>query len=405
MLATVKDGGESEARVQLLRDAWDQYMASDTNPIKDFGPNHLVTANSAEWAAWRWFAQYRPAAPNKRVYFCSCRRLWMVLLTCVCVAASGEEGSIVAPPTFGSELRVAECTSEWPPKPVHELDSSKFFQRASGFANQWMTEATVLYKRSTINLARDPLLTRARFFSTVFPAVLMGLIFLGLTDNQRSIQGKIGTWMCDVRALVWMGVTVVYTPGGLFFCIMNQAMISLFGVLQSFPVERAMFVREVQNGYYRYRSRVGLPPDMFSAGFTCFVDTCCLHSVSTYYLSKTVSDIPFQVVFPIVFVTIVYWMMDLRDDAARYFAILGFIILCANCAISMGFFVAAVSPNINVSMALGPMLIFPQVMFCGFLLNTASIPIVSWRVCVCWACHGSRSTVWLCVLVVGFAMV
>jgi ABC-type multidrug transport system permease subunit len=175
----------------------------------------------------------------------------------------------------------------------------------------------------------------------------------------------------------------VCTPGGLFFCIMNQAMISLFGVLQSFPVERAMFVREVQNGYYRYRSRVGLPPDMFSAGFTCFVDTCCLHSVSTYYLSKTVSDIPFQVVFPIVFVTIVYWMMDLRDDAARYFAILGFIILCANCAISMGFFVAAVSPNINVSMALGPMLIFPQVMFCGFLLNTASIPIVSWRVCVC----------------------
>jgi ABC-type multidrug transport system permease subunit len=93
-----------------------------------------------------------------------------------------------------------------------------------------------------------------------------------------------------------------------------------------------------------------------------------------------VSDIPFQVVFPIVFVTIVYWMMDLREDAARFFAILGFIILCANCAISMGFFVAAISPNLNVSSALGPMLIFPQVMFCGFLLNTASIPIVS-RVC------------------------
>jgi ABC-2 type transporter len=145
--------------------------------------------------------------------------------------APADDGAIVPAATFGSELRVADCASEWPPKPVHQLDSSKFFQRDSGFANRWMTEAAVLYKRSTINLARDPLLTRARFFSTVFPAVLMGLIFLGLTNNQRSIQGKIG---------------------GLFFCIMNQSMISLFGVLQSFPVERAMFIREVQNGYYRY---------------------------------------------------------------------------------------------------------------------------------------------------------
>lgn len=61
MLATIKDAGESEARVQLLRDAWDQYMANDTNPIKNASPNQLATANSAEWAAWRWFAQYRPA--------------------------------------------------------------------------------------------------------------------------------------------------------------------------------------------------------------------------------------------------------------------------------------------------------------------------------------------------------
>lgn len=79
--------------------------------------------------------------------------------------------------------------------------------------------------------ARDPLLTKARFFSTVIPGILMGLIFYQLSDTQRSVQGKLG---------------------GLFFALMNQSSTSLFGILQTFPVERAMFLREATNGYYRY---------------------------------------------------------------------------------------------------------------------------------------------------------
>ncbi len=34
----------------------------------------------------------------------------------------------------------------------------------------------MLYKRSAMNTGRDPLLTKARFFSTVIPAVIMGLV-------------------------------------------------------------------------------------------------------------------------------------------------------------------------------------------------------------------------------------
>ena len=66
------------------------------------------------------------------------------------------------------------------------------------------------------------MLTKARFFSTVFPALIMGLVFLNLQDNQQGVQGKVGC---------------------LFFCIMNQTMQSLFGVLQAFPQEKPILLR------------------------------------------------------------------------------------------------------------------------------------------------------------------
>lgn len=35
-----------------------------------------------------------------------------------------------------------------------------------------------------------------------------------------------------------------------------------------------------------------------------------MRSVSTYYISKTFSDIPFQIIFPAVFISIVFWMLS-----------------------------------------------------------------------------------------------
>lgn len=44
------------------------------------------------------------------------------------------------------------------------------------FANNFFWEFAILYKRAAINTGRDPMLTKARFFSTIIPAVIMGLV-------------------------------------------------------------------------------------------------------------------------------------------------------------------------------------------------------------------------------------
>jgi len=258
----------------------------------------MVTADRQTWAAWRWFGQYHPNAGK---------------------------GEAV---TYGPECLVQGAVGNWPPVTTAEyVKPHGIITRGEGFANQWLTEFRVLFKRSITNTRRDPILTRARFFSSVFPAIICGLIFLHLNNDQRGVQAKIG---------------------GMFFFSVNQCMMSLMGVTSVFPLERPLFLRETQNGYYR---------------------------VSTYYLSKTFSDLPFQIIFPVIFCTIVYWMMDLRPSATVFFEMMFTVVLGANVAVAMGWFIACIAPSPAVAGALGPVAIFPLMMLCGFFTNTSSIPI------------------------------
>ena len=63
MLATVKDDGASNKRVEGLRNAWAQYLENYSSIVKDAEPEHIAsTVTSETLAARRWFGQYYPAA-------------------------------------------------------------------------------------------------------------------------------------------------------------------------------------------------------------------------------------------------------------------------------------------------------------------------------------------------------
>lgn len=70
--------------------------------------------------------------------------------------------------------------------------------------------------------------------------------------------------------------------GVLFFSILNQSILGTIGVLQVFPLEMPIFIREYGSRAYR---------------------------VDTYFLGRTLAELPFQVLFPALFGTIVYWMV------------------------------------------------------------------------------------------------
>lgn len=104
-------------------------------------------------------------------------------------------------------------------------------------------------------------MTKARFAQTIAISLIAGLIYLNQQLTQTGIQNIIGA---------------------IFFLIINQSIIGVLGVLQVFPLELPVFHREHTNGMYR---------------------------PSAYYLAKSIAELPFQIFFPAMFVSITYWMI------------------------------------------------------------------------------------------------
>jgi len=156
--------------------------------------------------------------------------------------------------------------------------------------------------------------------------LLIGLIYLRLPDDQKSVQNKLG---------------VVY------FMLLNQAMGGVFGVLQTFAAELLIFNREHKSQMY---------------------------GPSAFFLSKTLSDFPFQIFFPVIFVSTTYWMTGLNPIVERFFIFVFIIVLTSNCAYSLGYIIATATPSVQVALAVAPVVLLPFMIFGGFLINLDSIP-------------------------------
>ena len=46
-----------------------------------------------------------------------------------------------------------------------------------------------------------------------------------------------------------------------------------------------------------------------------------MYSVSAYYFGRTITELPFLIVFPVAFSLIIYWAMGLNSDGAHHFFI------------------------------------------------------------------------------------
>ncbi|CEL98098.1 unnamed protein product [Vitrella brassicaformis CCMP3155] len=193
------------------------------------------------------------------------------------------------------------------------------------FAVSWPMQFMVLLNREMKMTSRDPVLTVARLGQTLILGLLVGLIFYQLGDGQRSVQDK---------------------NGGIFFIVTNQSIMGIFGVLQVFPMERPIAMREHESGSY---------------------------STTAYFLCKILSNIPFQIIFPALFCSISYWMMGLNPDGVTFILSVLIIILTANAAISLGYLVSTACTSVAVALALGPLIAMPLMLFGGFFVNTDTI--------------------------------
>jgi ABC-type multidrug transport system permease subunit len=109
--------------------------------------------------------------------------------------------------------------------------------------------------------------------------------------------------------------------GALFFFTINQTFGNMFAVLDSFSSEKVIVERERAAKSYR---------------------------LSSFYLGKLTAELPLNLISPLVFGSIVYWLIGLNDAPGRFFFFLLILVETGLAAIGLGMAVAAAAPSVQV---------------------------------------------------------
>lgn len=86
---------------------------------------------------------------------------------------------------------------EQPPPPPHNVELKKYERGAN-----WLMQVVWVTHRSMLNNSRNTQFFCIRVGETVFTAVLLGLLFFQLSDDQTSINDRAGLLVCLALSVV-----------------------------------------------------------------------------------------------------------------------------------------------------------------------------------------------------------
>ncbi|CAG0880061.1 unnamed protein product [Darwinula stevensoni] len=176
---------------------------------------------------------------------------------------------------------------------------------------------------TTANIKR--MLMNVRIASHIGMGLLISLMFVGLGDDASRVYNNLSA--------------ILFTK----FFLMFSSMLS---TILTFPLEMPVLVRETMNSWY---------------------------NPITYYLAKTIIDIPFQIIFTLCYLVIVYFITSQPLSTERflmYFAICAYVSLISQ---TMGLLIGAAF-KIQTAVFVGPVCSVPLFLFSGFFLSVKAMP-------------------------------
>jgi len=211
-----------------------------------------------------------------------------------------------------------------------DIGSLENYDSSKSRATPW-TQFKMLGWRAFANFSRDKFATLVRLGQNVFTALLIGLLYLNMGNNQSSISDR---------------------NGAVFVIMMNNFLSSLSSVILAFSSEKTVVLRETATGLY---------------------------NPATYFLSKTMCEYPIQLSFPLVNSSIIYFLSGFQRKASKFGLFLISNILIVSVGQSFGILVATIAPSAPVALAMFPMVVLPLTLLSGLFTTSENLgPWIRW---------------------------
>lgn len=135
--------------------------------------------------------------------------------------------------------------------------------------------------------------------------------------------------------------------GFLFFITVNWGYVSVYSAVFSFPVEKSVLTKDRGNGVYR---------------------------LSSYYIAKTLVEIPAEVLFPLASSIVIYFVVGQNPDIRALFLFCLFAMLNSLIGQGIGLLSAAVMMNIRQAIILASGITLASFMVSGYMIDINNLP-------------------------------
>ncbi|KAK7268156.1 hypothetical protein RIF29_20843 [Crotalaria pallida] len=229
------------------------------------------------------------------------------------------------------ETRVAEAEKKkiMVPIPVDEALKSKVRSPKRQWGSSWYEQYSILFWRG-IKERRHDYFSWLRITQVLSTAIILGLLWWQSdANNPKDLQDQAGL---------------------LFFIAVFWGFFPVFTAIFTFPQERAMLTKERAADMYR---------------------------LSAYFLARTTSDLPLDLILPVLFLVVVYFMAGLRKSAGPFFLTILTVFLCIVAAQGLGLAIGATLMDLKRATTLASVTVMTFMLAGGFFVERVPI-FISW---------------------------
>lgn len=254
------------------------------------------------------------------------------------------------PPSYSASSRDLRQLGKWLHISSGDANETPGRSGTSSRMRRFVREFVLLLKRHAKITFRDPLLTSLRLFTHLVVAIAVSLLYGSQSGAETGCaQLTYNPYVGNSQVVTGTSVTATNQNITLmFFTLFFLTFTSLTPIILTFPCDLRVFLKEHANHWY---------------------------SMHSYFTAVTLLDLPFQIIFPSVFVAILYPLTGQIMETSRFIYFALFSCLVSLVSQSVGLFISTLfTESTSIVVFLAPVALTPAFLFSGFFVRPRNTP-------------------------------